>query len=87
MNNSIKLLSTYIIGIGLYGYHRSLNNLYNSKKFNTRENLVVDQMMDGFKGLIWYSNPFTHPYVFYGIAKRCEKKYRNMPITKEDFEY
>ena len=87
MNNSLKIFSTYLLGIGLYGYHRGLNNLYNSEKFNTKENLVVDQMLQGFNGLIWYSNPFIQPYILYGIAKRCEKQYKRMEITKEDFEY
>ena len=32
-------------------------------------------------------NPVLQPFLLYGIAKRYEKQYRNIPLSKEDFQY
>jgi hypothetical protein len=87
MNNSIKFFTTYFTGMGIYGYYRGYNNLYNIKTFNTKEILVVDQIIKGLHGMVWQMNPIIQPFILYGIAKRYEKQYRNIPITQEDFEY
>lgn len=43
--------------------------------------------MSGFRGLLWSLNPIIQPYVLYGIIRRFEKRNKNLPIDKEDYEW
>ena len=84
---SIKLLSMYATGMGLYGYYRGYNNLYNSNKYDKQEKLLTDKIVNGIGGMFWQLNPITQPFLLYGIIRRYEKKILNMKIDKEDYEY
>ena len=73
--------------MGLYGYYRGYNNLYNSSNFNIREPLMTDRIVNGFTSFLLNLNPVLQPFFLYGIVRRLEKRYKNLPIIKEDYLY
>lgn len=73
--------------MGLYGYYRGYNNIYNEKNFNKPNDLLIDRCIIGFRGLLWSLNPIIQPYVLYGIIRRFEKRNKNLPIDREDYEW
>ena len=86
MSKSFRLVLTYATGMGVYGYYRGYNNLYDSNKYNTQEILLTDRIVNGLYGCIWQLNPIMQPMFMYGIIRRYEKRTLKMIIYKYDYK-
>lgn len=84
MFSKCKFLLTYVTSMCIYGFYRGYHGLYYEEK-KERE-LMVEKMIDGIMGSLNQLNPLAQPYLLYGIARRTEKKLRNLEITKNDYK-
>jgi hypothetical protein len=79
----------YFIGISSYGFYRGYNGLFTKDSYfvlkSSSDNLVVDKLVSGIFNSMLILNPLLHPFIFYGIAKRSEKRLKNITIVNDDW--
>jgi hypothetical protein len=81
------LLGTYFASMSSYGFYRGYNNLYYTKLYKTKKELLTDRIYDGIIGGVWQINPLMQPLFLYGIIRLIEKKQTNLKIIDEDYRY
>lgn len=88
MSQWVRYGKIYAGVMGTLGFCRGYDHLYESAgpKFNTREELVTENIKNGVVGALWQLNPGAQPVFLYYMSRRVEKRFRDMPLLPSDYE-
>ena len=83
-----KLLYTYFVSNGVYGFYRGYNSLYSKDCIMKRESdLYIDKVTTGLISSVVYLNPGIYPFSIYYGARRTEKVMRGIQLDDEDWRF